>query len=103
MTAVYAVHRRNEALEFAKLRTLDGLSHVRCLRDNVLGCGFFGETHSPCVANWKTGDVHLLPQSPGTPVSTLAHLIVCARRYPGRDTGADHPPLIRVDRNDGAS
>ncbi|KAI0093603.1 hypothetical protein BDY19DRAFT_989164 [Irpex rosettiformis] len=72
MVQVLSVQDRDGQLEFATLSTFEGLSHIRSLRNELVGCAVYGDTQSPCVANWKTGEVAFLPISPDGPGQCLA-------------------------------
>lgn len=72
MTSVFTIQHLGDKLEFTQLACIDGLSHIRCLRGDLLGCGAYIEAHSPCVANWKTGQVVFLPTSRSAPVSSYS-------------------------------
>lgn len=69
MVQILSVQERCGQLEFVTLSTFEGLSHIRCLRNELVGCAVFGDTQSPCIANWKTGEVAFLPVTPDGPVS----------------------------------
>ncbi|KAI0695932.1 hypothetical protein BC835DRAFT_923253 [Cytidiella melzeri] len=72
MVMVLSVQIRDGKTEFVTLSTFEGLSHVRCLRNEVVGCAVFGDMQAPCVANWKTGEVVSLPVTPDGPGKCLA-------------------------------
>jgi hypothetical protein len=68
MVQVLSVQKRRGQMEFVTLSTFEGLSHIRCMRKELVGCAVYGDAQSPCIANWKTGEVALLPVKPDGPV-----------------------------------
>ena len=61
MVVVMELCQRNGAVMFEETARLLGLSHIKCMRGDLIGCAVQGETGSPCIANWKTLDVTTLP------------------------------------------
>ncbi len=57
MVTVLSVRQCENSLSFLELSRFAGLSHIRCLRKDLIGCGVQGEINAPCVANWRTGEV----------------------------------------------
>lgn len=69
MVTVMSLRTRESDITFAELARFDGLSHIRCLRNELIGCGVQGDSNLPCLINWKTRKVQTLPPSPEADVS----------------------------------
>ena len=61
MVTVMGLRRDGNAMSFKELARFAGLSHVKTLRGELIGCAVQGSGTSPCLANWKTGEVVSLP------------------------------------------
>lgn len=64
MISVMSLRRRGTELGFIELARFDGVSHIRCLRGALIGCGVRGDANLPCVLDWTTGKLCTLPPSP---------------------------------------
>ncbi|GJE87200.1 hypothetical protein PsYK624_032830 [Phanerochaete sordida] len=64
MISVMSLRRRGSELAFVELARFDSVSHIRCLRGALIGCGVRGDANLPCLLNWTTGALCTLPPSP---------------------------------------
>ena len=75
MISVMSLRRRGAELAFVELARFDGVSHIRCLRNTLVGCGVQGDADLPCLLDWKTGRLCTLPPSPVGDVCDATPLI----------------------------
>jgi hypothetical protein len=70
MVSVMSLRMHGIEFAFVELARFESLSHIRCLRNELIGCGVQGNSSLPCLLNWKTGKVETLPPSPEGDVSS---------------------------------
>lgn len=57
---ILSLMRHSNVLEFHELQKFPGLSNIRLLSGDVIGCAVVNDISIPHIINWKTSDMHAL-------------------------------------------
>jgi hypothetical protein len=73
---VLSLRRQSGRLVFVRLASFPGLSHIKLLHDDIVGCAMSNNVSILHLFNWRTGATYSLEESPDEDVGGLFSVVL---------------------------